>query len=190
MAQKFKKGDRVTWQVGSGEATGQVEKRIMEATTVEGKNVAASPEDPRYLVKNDRTGKITGHTAEALSLQEDDSSDTEAPEQQKIIDDFQAAVNMTAESLEKWLKTKESKSVGQKDDDGEAIGHKSGKKIVAILRKDRSEYTADDFSHMKKVISYVHRHQAQKPSGDIEDTPWRYSLMNWGNDPMKDEGNK
>ena len=31
----------------------------------------------------------------------------------------------------------------------------------------------------------VHRHLAQRPSGDIEDTPWRYSLKNWGHDPLK-----
>ena len=34
---------------------------------------------------------------------------------------------MTVKELEDWLPTEESKSVGQKDDDGEAIGHKSGK---------------------------------------------------------------
>jgi hypothetical protein len=24
-----------------------------------------------------------------------------------------------------------------------------------------------------------------KPSGDVSDSPWRYSLMNWGHDPTK-----
>ena len=38
---------------------------------------------------------------------------------------------------------------------------------------------------MKKVVSYVHRHSAQKPSGDIEHSRWRLSLMNWGHDPLK-----
>ncbi len=38
---------------------------------------------------------------------------------------------------------------------------------------------------MKKVSGYVHRHQAQKPSGDVENSNWRYSLMNWGHDPLK-----
>jgi hypothetical protein len=31
----------------------------------------------------------------------------------------------------------------------------------------------------------VHRHQAQQPSGDVEDSTWRYSLLNWGHDPLK-----
>lgn len=40
---------------------------------------------------------------------------------------------------------------------------------------------------MRKVVGYVKRHLAQKPSGDVTDTAWRYSLMNWGHDPLKDE---
>ena len=38
---------------------------------------------------------------------------------------------------------------------------------------------------MRKVIGYVLRHTAQRPAGDIEDSRWRKSLMNWGHDPMK-----
>ena len=109
------------------------------------------------------------------------SKDTET-----VIEEFDDAVNMTAKQLESWLKTEESKSVGQKKDgDDESIGHKSGKHIIEILQKKKDDYTDDDISHMRKVVSYVHRHSAQKPDGDIEDTPWRYSLMNWGHDPTK-----
>jgi hypothetical protein len=38
---------------------------------------------------------------------------------------------------------------------------------------------------MRRVVGYVHRHVEQRPSGDVRDTPWRYSLMNWGHDPLK-----
>ena len=38
---------------------------------------------------------------------------------------------------------------------------------------------------MRKVVGYVKRHSAQRPDGDVTDTPWRYSLMNWGHDPAK-----
>jgi len=100
------------------------------------------------------------------------------------IDEFLNIVNMTPKELETWLDTDESQSVGQKDGDDESIGHKSGKRIVELLHK-KSDYTDDDLSHMKKVISYVHRHTAQKPSSDIEDSRWRYSLKNWGHDPLK-----
>jgi hypothetical protein len=32
----------------------------------------------------------------------------------------------------------------------------------------------------------VGRHLAQRPWGDISATRWRWSLMNWGHDPLKD----
>ncbi|MBD1927831.1 DUF3140 domain-containing protein [Trichocoleus sp. FACHB-90] len=100
-----------------------------------------------------------------------------------VIGEFEEAVNMTAKELESWLETEDSKAVGQKDGDEESTGHKSGKRIIELLQKN--DYSEDDLAHMKKVISYVHRHSAQKPSGDVEDTRWRYSLMNWGHDPLK-----
>ncbi len=102
-----------------------------------------------------------------------------------VIDEFHEAANMTPKELESWLDTEESKEVGQKDGGDESIGHKSGHRIIELLQKKKSDYSGDDLSHMKKVISYVHRHSEQKPSGDIEDSRWRYSLMNWDHDPLK-----
>lgn len=102
-----------------------------------------------------------------------------------VIDEFRQAVNMSPEEIESWLDTDESKAVGQKDGEEESIGHKSGQQIIQLLQKKQDEYTDDDLSQMKRVISYVHRHSAQKPSGDIADSRWRYSLKNWGHDPLK-----
>ncbi|WP_338890173.1 DUF3140 domain-containing protein [Rhodococcus sovatensis] len=98
---------------------------------------------------------------------------------------FRDAVNMTANELEKFLKSDDSKSVGQKKDSDESVGHESGRKIVHILETKKADLSEEDYSHMEKVVSYVHRHSAQRSSGDVADTPWRYSLMNWGHDPLK-----
>lgn len=106
-------------------------------------------------------------------------------EQKKIADDFAEAVNMTARELENWLDTDESKDVGQKDGGGESTGHASGRRIVKILQKKKADLTDSDYAHMKKVTGYVSRHSSQRPGGDVTDTPWRYSLMNWGHDPKK-----
>ena len=67
----------------------------------------------------------------------------------------------------------------------ESTGHASGSRIVDLLRSNRSDLTEDDYSHMRKVVSYARRHLAQQPSGDISESAWRYSLMNWGHDPCK-----
>jgi hypothetical protein len=103
-----------------------------------------------------------------------------------VYTDFKDAVNMTASELEKWLGTDESCDVGQKSGgSGESVGHDSGRRIVRILGTKKADLTEADEAHMRKVVGYVHRHQAQRPSGDVKDTKWRYSLMNWGHDPLK-----
>eukprot|EP01118_Nematostelium_gracile_P014480 TRINITY_DN5656_c0_g1_i1.p1 TRINITY_DN5656_c0_g1~~TRINITY_DN5656_c0_g1_i1.p1 ORF type:complete len:128 (-),score=26.18 TRINITY_DN5656_c0_g1_i1:38-370(-) len=103
-------------------------------------------------------------------------------EHKEIHDEFSKLVNMSADELSDWLDTKESNSVGQDSGDGEAIGHKSGKRIVDILQKGKKDLTDEDYQHMKKVTGYIKRHRAQKPEGDPTETRWNYSLRNWGHD--------
>ena len=102
-----------------------------------------------------------------------------------IGDEFRRDVNMSAAELQRWLQTAESKSVGQDSGDGESIGHHSGEQIVRILHKKAADLTAADEQHMHKVHSYISRHLAQRPAGDVAHSRWRYSLMNWGHDPLK-----
>ena len=108
-----------------------------------------------------------------------------AKSEEQVIEEFGEAVNMSRKELEGWLETDESRSVGQSDGGGESKGHESGRRIVEILGKDKSDYSDDDIDHMRRVVSYVHRHQAQKPEGDVKNSNWRYSLLNWGHDPLK-----
>lgn len=107
-------------------------------------------------------------------------------DEQQTSDAFHELVNMTPSELEKWLDTEESKSVGQKKDGkGESTGHHMGHEIVALLRTKKADIGGDDFDRMRKVTGYIKRHSAQQPDGDVSETPWRYSLMNWGHDPLK-----
>lgn len=48
--------------------------------------------------------------------------------------------------------------MGQSDDGGESKGHESGRRIVEILGKNKGNYTDDGIDHMRRVVSYVHRH--------------------------------
>src|SRR4028119_2433797 len=106
-------------------------------------------------------------------------------DRQQTIDELDDSVNMTRKELEDWLQTDESQSVGQSDGGGESKGHESGRRIVEILEKNKQDYTDGDIDHMRRVVGYVHRHQVQRPNGDVENSNWRYSLMNWGHDPLK-----
>ncbi|WAB83504.1 DUF3140 domain-containing protein [Microcella daejeonensis] len=100
-----------------------------------------------------------------------------------IESDFRELVTMAPAELERWLETDESRSVGQSEG-GESVGHRSGRRIVEILRTRKADLTDADRAHMRNVIGYIRRHSAQRPSGDVRETPWRYSLMNWGHDPL------
>jgi hypothetical protein len=101
--------------------------------------------------------------------------------------EFGDLVNMAPKELEEWLETEESQEVGWDSGDGESKGHKSGKRIVKIKRTKKDDLTEDDYDHMRKVVGYIKRHKAQGgPKDDVEHSKWRYSLMNWGHDPLKD----
>ena len=98
---------------------------------------------------------------------------------------FGALVNMDVDEIEAWLATEESRSVGQKGPDGESIGRASGRRIAAILRTPEPERSEEDYRHMRKVVGFIRRHRAQQPA-NIVTSRWRYALMNWGHDPLKD----
>lgn len=106
-------------------------------------------------------------------------------ETRAIVDEFNDLVNLTAKQLDDWLKTDESKAVGQKKDGAENTGHHMVREIVGWPGKKKANYTDDDYAAMRKVIGYIKRDSAQRPEGDVEHTPWRYSPMNWGHDPLK-----
>lgn len=108
-------------------------------------------------------------------------------ERKDIRTGFRHAVNMSTKELERWLDTEESQSVGwTREGDEEAVGHKSGRRIIQLKRKKVVELSDDDHAHLNKVICYVHRHSAQRPKGDVTQMRWRFLLMNWGHDPLTD----
>jgi hypothetical protein len=66
MTHSFKKGDRVRWNTSQGMTHGEVERRLTSKTKVGGQEIAASDDDPRYLVVSAKTGKKAAHRPDAL----------------------------------------------------------------------------------------------------------------------------
>lgn len=62
----FKPGDQVAWDHSQGETKGKVVRKLTGATKIRRHPVAASPENPEYLVESDRTGARAAHRPEAL----------------------------------------------------------------------------------------------------------------------------
>ena len=101
----------------------------------------------------------------------------------RIEREFQRAVNMTPASLSKWLKSKNSRQMGGRG--SASSDHWSGLRVLEIKKKKAGDRPPADYAHMRKVTAYVMRHRLRRPVGNVRNTPWRYSLMNWGHDPLK-----
>jgi hypothetical protein len=63
---EFRKGDHVTWSSHGGEAEGVVQKKITHDTEAAGRTVRASPDEPQYLVRSEKSGGEAVHKASAL----------------------------------------------------------------------------------------------------------------------------
>lgn len=66
MAKSVKVGDKVAWDSSGGHSTGKVVKKLTSPTQIKGHKVAASKDNPEYLVESEKTGKQAAHKAEAL----------------------------------------------------------------------------------------------------------------------------
>jgi hypothetical protein len=66
MTKTLKPGDAVTWKSHGGEARGKVVKKLTARTEIKGHIVAASKDDPEFLVETD-AGKRAAHKPDALT---------------------------------------------------------------------------------------------------------------------------
>lgn len=63
---EFKKGDTVAWDSSQGEVEGKVERKLTSETHIKKHKVAASKDNPQYLVRSDKTGAEAAHKPEEL----------------------------------------------------------------------------------------------------------------------------
>jgi hypothetical protein len=66
MAVELKRGDRVEWSYRGATVRGKVLRKLTKPTEVGGRRANASPEDPRYVVRSDKSGKEAAHRAAVL----------------------------------------------------------------------------------------------------------------------------
>ncbi|MBD2243278.1 HVA1 family protein [Nostoc sp. FACHB-888] len=71
MAEQFKNGDRVEWNTSQGKTTGKVVKKLTSPTDIKEHHIAASEDNPEYLVESDKTGKQAAHKPDALKKVEE-----------------------------------------------------------------------------------------------------------------------
>jgi plastocyanin len=65
MTKQLKPGDKVSWSSQGGEAHGKVVRKVEKPMTIKGHKVAASPDNPEFLVETE-DGKRAAHKPGAL----------------------------------------------------------------------------------------------------------------------------
>ncbi|MEO8074303.1 MAG: DUF2945 domain-containing protein [Acidobacteriota bacterium] len=66
MPEKLKKGDKVEWNTSQGKTTGTVKKKLTSPIDIKDHHVAASKDNPEYLVEAEKSGKEAAHKPESL----------------------------------------------------------------------------------------------------------------------------
>jgi len=66
MTKDFYKGQRVGWDSSGGHSTGKVLRKLTRPMSIKGPKVAASKDNPEYLVETDE-GKRAAHKPDALT---------------------------------------------------------------------------------------------------------------------------
>ena len=61
-------GDRVSWNTSQGRVTGSILRKATCRLYIHDYEVKASPQDPSFIVRSDRSGKLAAHKAAALKL--------------------------------------------------------------------------------------------------------------------------
>lgn len=66
MAKDLKPGDKVEWSSSGGESVGKVVKKVTSPMKIKSHKVAASPDNPEYLVESDKSGGRAAHKPGSL----------------------------------------------------------------------------------------------------------------------------
>jgi hypothetical protein len=62
----LKAGDAVKWDHSHGTTTGKVVRKLTRSTQIKGHKVAASPDNPEYLVESGKSGARAAHRPQEL----------------------------------------------------------------------------------------------------------------------------
>jgi len=66
MPRRFQVGDRVSWNSEAGRVTGHITRVVTSQIQFKDYTVHASPDDPQYEIKSDKTDHVAMHKGSAL----------------------------------------------------------------------------------------------------------------------------
>lgn len=66
VSETFKTGDKVEWDTPQGKTEGEVKQKLTSPTDIKGHHVAASEDNPEYLVETTKSHKEAAHKPDEL----------------------------------------------------------------------------------------------------------------------------
>ena len=97
---------------------------------------------------------------------------------------FHGLVNMTSPELRDWLlNTPDGVDTYAPEPDIDI--HALGLQVLQLKQKRRTDLTGTDVDTMREVIDLIEGRLQNAPDGDIQDQPWRDTLMTLGHDPTR-----
>merc|ERR1711879_499917 len=127
-------GEKVEWNSASGPVVGTVEKKLTEPTSIKIHKVAASEENPEYLVHSDKTGARAAHKPEALTS-------LDRPEEVE------------------QSKKREREEGDEEEEEAEEKSKERGEKVASAQQADEAE-TKEDASPKNKRAKLDDREEA------------------------------
>lgn len=101
----------------------------------------------------------------------------------RLWDEFHSVVNMTSRELRDWV------SVEGAGEDAERLpdqsGPETGRQVLDVLSKRKTDLTEGDLAVMRGVIDLVHRERGEDLEGTITDDGTRRRLMDVGHDALR-----
>ena len=97
---------------------------------------------------------------------------------------FHDLVNMTSPELRDWLmNTPDGVDTYAPEPDIDI--HALGLQVLQLKQKRRTDLSGTDLDTMREVIDLIEGRLQNPPEADIQDEPWRDTLMTLGHDPTR-----
>jgi hypothetical protein len=112
-----------------------------------------------------------------------DRTDTEFAQ---VWEQFHALVNMSSPELRDWLlNTPEGVDTYAPEPDIDI--HSLGLRVLQVKEKRRMDLTNADLDMMREVTDLISSRLRGAPEADVNDQPWRDTLMTLGHDPTRSD---
>ena len=101
-----------------------------------------------------------------------------------VWEDFHALVNMSSPELRDWLlNTPDGVDTYAPEPDIDI--HALGLRVLQVLEMRRTDLTESDVDLMRDVTELIRSRLRNAPDADVNDDPWRDTLMTLGHDPTR-----